>query len=325
MRARRNAAGPLPAKLPPIKLRRRQMVWVLGQLGHGAGVSATTFYEYIKSLRKLGIPFEFGTAKSQARTLAEYSYGDVMELALVLSLRIYHFVPDSILARVVRHRTRLRRYYRKAYAERWKRRGSSVVVELKDRGAIELHGLFLDLGVSFCGGKLVRFEPRLLSPTEAVQMTAQRMLSIEMLLPLNISILAERVVRLATAAQQLSNTAHERPLPYGITMPKIITRTTALARGLKRYFTGKPCCRGHIAERHVNDWACVECKYQYQSHYARTPKGRAWQARANHSPKGEERFRRFAQSRKHVSALGVFAQSSKGRARTAIQSKPERT
>jgi hypothetical protein len=128
-----------------------------------------------------------------------------MELALTLSLRIYHFVPDSILAQVVRHRTRLRRFYRMAYAERWTRRGSPVVVELKDRGAVELHGLFLDLGVSFCGGKLVRFEPRLLSQAEAVQMTAQRMLSVEMLLPLNISILAERVVRLASAAQQLSD------------------------------------------------------------------------------------------------------------------------
>ena len=35
-------------------------------------------------------------------------------------------------------------------------------------------------------------------------MTARRMLSIEMLIPLNISILAERVVRLAIEAQQLS-------------------------------------------------------------------------------------------------------------------------
>jgi hypothetical protein len=59
MHVGRNAAGPLPAMLPSIRLRRRQMVWVLGQLGYGAGVSATTFYEYIKSLRKLGIPFEF--------------------------------------------------------------------------------------------------------------------------------------------------------------------------------------------------------------------------------------------------------------------------
>ena len=41
-------------------------------------------------------------------------------------------------------------------------------------------------------------------PAEAVQITARRMLSIEMLIPLNISILAERVVRLAIEAQQLS-------------------------------------------------------------------------------------------------------------------------
>jgi hypothetical protein len=34
--------------------------------------------------------------------------------------------------------------------------------------------------------------------------------------------------------------------------PEIITRTAAKAQGLKHYFTGKPCNRGHVAERYVN-------------------------------------------------------------------------
>jgi hypothetical protein len=106
-------------------------------------------------------------------------------------------------------------------------------------------------------------------------------------------------------------------------VPKIITRAKAKARGLKRYFTGKPCCRGHIAERHVNNWACIECKYQYQSRYAKTPKGRAWQARANHSPKGKERFRRFAQIAKRRGRAGRFAQSPKRSARAAIHQSPK--
>jgi hypothetical protein len=32
-------------------------------------------------------------------------------------------------------------------------------------------------------------------------------------------------------------------------MNTVISRQEALAQGVKRYFTGKPCCRGHVAER----------------------------------------------------------------------------
>ena len=40
---------------------------------------------------------------------------------------------------------------------------------------------------------------------------------------------------------------------------KIITRQEALARGLPRYFTGKPCKRGHIEERYVANNGCRGC------------------------------------------------------------------
>lgn len=40
---------------------------------------------------------------------------------------------------------------------------------------------------------------------------------------------------------------------------EIISRSEALARGLKRYFTGKPCKHGHIAERLVSQTNCCEC------------------------------------------------------------------
>jgi hypothetical protein len=40
---------------------------------------------------------------------------------------------------------------------------------------------------------------------------------------------------------------------------EIITRKEALERGLKKYFTAKPCKRAHIAERWVSTKHCVEC------------------------------------------------------------------
>ncbi len=40
---------------------------------------------------------------------------------------------------------------------------------------------------------------------------------------------------------------------------KIISKSEAKELGLKRYFTGKPCKHGHIAERKVCDRKCIEC------------------------------------------------------------------
>jgi 5-methylcytosine-specific restriction endonuclease McrA len=39
----------------------------------------------------------------------------------------------------------------------------------------------------------------------------------------------------------------------------IVNKTEARADGLKRYFTGKACSNGHIAERRVDNGQCVEC------------------------------------------------------------------
>lgn len=41
---------------------------------------------------------------------------------------------------------------------------------------------------------------------------------------------------------------------------EIITRAEAMARGLKRYFTGKPCRYGHVTQRLTSGSACVECR-----------------------------------------------------------------
>lgn len=40
---------------------------------------------------------------------------------------------------------------------------------------------------------------------------------------------------------------------------KVITRAQAKALGLSRYFTGKPCKHGHVAERYVVNLHCVDC------------------------------------------------------------------
>lgn len=39
----------------------------------------------------------------------------------------------------------------------------------------------------------------------------------------------------------------------------VISRAEAKAQGLKRYFTGKPCKHGHVAERSVGSSNCIAC------------------------------------------------------------------
>lgn len=41
---------------------------------------------------------------------------------------------------------------------------------------------------------------------------------------------------------------------------KKISRAEAKARGLKRYFTGKPCKYWHVCERYISG-QCIECTY----------------------------------------------------------------
>ncbi|MGP0085786.1 MAG: hypothetical protein ACLP0B_19495 [Steroidobacteraceae bacterium] len=38
-----------------------------------------------------------------------------------------------------------------------------------------------------------------------------------------------------------------------------ITRAAAAAQNLRFYFTGKPCCRGHISLRYVAGQSCLQC------------------------------------------------------------------
>jgi hypothetical protein len=50
-------------------------------------------------------------------------------------------------------------------------------------------------------------------------------------------------------------------------MEVIISRKEAKARGLVRYFTGKPCRHGHVAERYLNSGSCVDCQKEWHRRY----------------------------------------------------------
>ena len=53
---------------------------------------------------------------------------------------------------------------------------------------------------------------------------------------------------------------------------EITSRMEAASKGKLRYFTGKKCKNGHIAERYVANGACVTCNYESSMEYRSTLK-----------------------------------------------------
>lgn len=51
----------------------------------------------------------------------------------------------------------------------------------------------------------------------------------------------------------------QRNLSTGFALPKIISRKDALAVGLKHYFNGRACPKGHISKRYVSSMTCLQC------------------------------------------------------------------
>lgn len=203
----------LPAKLPVIRLRHGQALWLLAELGYRGPVSNSAFYEYIKSLRKLGIPF--GDEKfltKGGKRLADYSYCRLMELALTLSLRVYHVVPDSLLRGIVQYRRRLDRLYRLAYKQRNSGLGRAIAIEANGCKPIEFRGVFLDLNVRFSAGQLARFgPPKELSAIEALHKFSQGTSLARPLMPISLSGLSEQIVSAALRAPYIRSGPRQNP------------------------------------------------------------------------------------------------------------------
>jgi len=191
----------LPAALPDTKLHHGEAVWLMTQLGFRGRTSKSTFNEYIKSLRKVGTPFDRGSVGIARHGAANYTYFHLMELALTLTLRVYQVIPDTVLTGIIRHRAILYRHYRQAYVERCTGLGAPILIEWAENKTISLRGVFMDAGINFSGGRLVSSgRPKLLSPFEAVAMFATRDNAARPFLPINLSKLSERVVALSLNA-----------------------------------------------------------------------------------------------------------------------------
>lgn len=90
-------------------------------------------------------------------------------------------------------------------------------------------------------------------------------------------------------------------------MSGIISRADARAQGLKRYFTGKPCSKGHVAERLVSSSACVVCNARRALCWARShptemlERTSEWRSK-NPEKLQQQRERDYAQRRTRTAA-----------------------
>ena len=110
-------------------------------------------------------------------------------------------------------------------------------------------------------------------------------------------------------------------------MPKVISRSEALEKNLKYYYTGKPCIKGHTSKRETRKSDCIECKKiyfknrlildkeklkKYRIKYEKTEKYKVVQARYRKSEKGKARQKNWSQSDKGISyRRNVTAKSPK--------------
>jgi hypothetical protein len=194
-------------RVPAIALSHGAALWVLSELGFRGGSSVSTFNAYLKSLRRLGIPFTESEVGHGAGHPVVYGYRHLMEISLALAMRFYLAIPDKVLSEIVRWRPQLLRLYRRAFTERNTGRGAPIRLG-QAPNTCEMHGAYLDLRMRFAGGQLMRLgPPQLLTPFEAIRRFANVDPSSRATMPLPLSALSTEIVRLATAAP------HIRPGP----------------------------------------------------------------------------------------------------------------
>lgn len=95
-------------------------------------------------------------------------------------------------------------------------------------------------------------------------------------------------------------------------MAKIVSRAEAVSLGLKRYFTGKPCKNGHIAERALPSSNCVVCSKEYSFHYVRTEEYKEYERARNSTPERIKYRKEYEASDAGKNVKRKYQQSPKG-------------
>jgi hypothetical protein len=189
----------VPDAIPEIALARAQALWVLSQFGFRTGGSHSTLLEYIKLLRRFGLPFSPDESTDGHRHI--YRYEHLMELGVALSFRLHRILPWDVTKVLIEHRSHLRQIYRRAYLERKSGIGEPVQIKIGTHRKFSASGVYLDLNFSYIDDRLVSSGgPQTRSAAEAIEIYVQQDPGSQVRPPLPLSRLASEIVRLALNA-----------------------------------------------------------------------------------------------------------------------------
>jgi hypothetical protein len=131
---------------------------VLERLGFAEGRSTKTFGYYLKSLCKLGVPFDRLSVQGEKCELGRYNFCHLIELSLILTLRVYWTLPDAVLDHVRGHRKELYPFYRMAFLEADSGRGAPIKVSLSSGERFVAGVYFLTLALAIrVGSRLMLY------------------------------------------------------------------------------------------------------------------------------------------------------------------------
>lgn len=81
---------------------------------------------------------------------------------------------------------------------------------------------------------------------------------------------------------------------------KIISRAEAKELGLTRYYTGRPCGRGHIVERYTSKGECVKCKLLWYKRHPDVYRANTVRYRTRHGDLIRERHQEWVSSNRDL-------------------------
>ncbi len=85
----------------------------------------------------------------------------------------------------------------------------------------------------------------------------------------------------------------------------ILTRSAAIEAGVNRYYTGKPCKRGHLAERVTSTSTCIICKQEQERNaYSLDPTYRQQQYQQNRATVLQRQKLRYVAQRETILDYG---------------------
>lgn len=96
-------------------------------------------------------------------------------------------------------------------------------------------------------------------------------------------------------------------------VPRLVSRDEAVAAGLPRYSTGRPCLRGHIVERYTCNSRCVACGKDAETMQKRAAQSRSYRAADREAYLAKERERNKTRQDRKVHSK-AFRESAEGKA-----------